>query len=86
MAGYEQLTPDQLMLIMYLIVLCVLVYSFSLLIRDILRHRSMKMLKVEIHQLTNDGKKQPSLFTSIMKWYKERKEKKEKENMNKPFG
>jgi len=84
MAGYEQLTPDQIMTIMYIVLTCVIILFFSRVIPSILERNTVKYIEVRVKKELSIEPKS-SLFTSIMEWWKARKERKKEEIALKPF-
>jgi len=79
MAGYEELTPDQLIYIVQLIVIGTISCSVIMLIRSIISlkiSKNVKHLELMIENKISDGIAKPSLFVSLKAWWDRRKEKK----------
>lgn len=83
MPGYEDLTPDQLMLIMYLVFSSVFIFVIGRLASDLIRHRTAKLIqfKVEreiIKNIQDELTKEKKPFViKIKEWWAKRKEKKD---------
>lgn len=76
MPGYEDLTPDQIIAIMYLLFLSVLIYSSCRLIGHFIEFKTVKYLEVRIKKELAINPKS-SLFTMIRSWWDKRKTKKQ---------
>jgi len=83
MPGYEDLTPDQLIYIMYLVIIAISIYSFTLLIRSFITlaiSKNVKHLELMIEKKYDEGlNKKPSLFETLKLWWVERKNRKVQE-------
>jgi len=79
MAGYEDLTPDQLIYIANLIGCVIVFYTSVYLLRTILTLKisnNIKSLELMIEKKIEDGIVKPTFFEHIMNWWNNRKEKK----------
>jgi len=88
MAGYEDLTPDQIIYIVNLVSIVVIVFVIGQIFRTILTlkiSKNVKSLELMIEKKIDAGIKKPSFFETIKLWWEQRKLKKEKEKMYKPF-
>lgn len=88
MPGYEDITPEQFMHMVNFISIAIIVYGSAMLIRSFIFlkiSKNLKHLELMIEQKIEKGSNQPSLFASIRNWWKNRKEKKQKEEMYKPI-
>lgn len=90
MAGWEDLSSEQLMAIVYLVFLSVLIFSSSHMISSFLNWMASKNIKfhmnkeVAVHVAKELQK--PTIFQSIKIWWAERKLKKEeKKTYRSPF-
>lgn len=83
MAGWEDLSSDQLIAIMYLVFLSILIFSSSHIIGSFLNWAASKNIKFHINKevavhVAKELQK-PSVFQTIKVWWTERKLKKERE-------
>lgn len=79
MAGYEDLTPDQIIYIAQLISGVVVFYASVFLLRTILTLKisnNIKCLELMIEKKIDEGIVKPTLFEHIKNWLNKRKEKK----------
>lgn len=91
MAGWEELTADNLMTITWLVfiatIYCVTVMGI---IRSFIHLKVSKNIKFAMeHQVAKQiakDLKEPSLFVSIKQWLKKRKEKRQEDKSSKPIG
>lgn len=90
MAGWEQLTPDQILLIMYLILSTMLIYVVGGIVKAIINSRTAKQITFNVereivkHIQTELNK--PSLFVQIKNWWVSRKERKATTLEEKAYG
>jgi len=76
MPGYEDLTADQLMLIMYIVFACFMMLFSSRIIVALIERNTVKYIEVKIKKELSVEPKKASLFTAIGEWWNKRKEKK----------
>ena len=81
MAGFEDLTPDQLMLIVWLISLVVIFFTTGQIIRSFIDLKISKNIKLKVEkELLEEVRNQidkPPFFNKIKLWWSERKTRKE---------
>lgn len=77
MSGYENLTPDQIIYLMHLVVLVTSLVLVTKVVPAILQYRSMKFLEVKITTKQCEENKALTLLRKFANWTKERKEKQE---------
>lgn len=77
MSGYENLTPDQIIYLMHLVVLVTSLVLVTKVVPAILQYRSIKFLEVKITTKQCEENKALTLLRKFANWIKERKEKQE---------
>ena len=80
MAGWEELSPDQLIFIVWAIIYMVTVYTFTLTFRSFINLKISKNIKLkvkkELLKEVRDRLDKPPFFNKIKLWWLERKERK----------
>ena len=77
MSGYENLTPDQIIYLMHLVVLTCFLILVTKVVPAILQYRSMKFLEVKITTKQCEENKVLTLFRKFVNWIKERRKEKQ---------
>ena len=77
MPGYENLTPDQIIYLMHLVVLTCFMILLAKVVPAFLQYRTMKFLEVKITTKQCEENKALTLLRRFANWIKERKEKQE---------
>ena len=81
MAGWEELTPDQIFLIMFLFLSIIIVHNVCLLIRSLINLKISNNIKLRVEkELLKELREQidkPPFFNKIKVWWSERKTRKE---------
>jgi len=81
MAGWEELTPDQLVLIMFLFLSIIIIHNVFLLIRSFINLKISNNIKLRVEkELLDEVRNQidkPPFFNKIKLWWSERKTRKE---------
>ena len=75
MPGYENLTPDQIIYLMHLVVLSCFLVLVARVIPAFLQYRTMMFLEVKITTKQCEENKALTLLRKFGNWIKERKEK-----------
>lgn len=76
MSGYEDITPDQIIYLMHLVVLTTFLILLTRIVPAILQYKSMKFLEVKITTKQCDENKAFILLRGLLGWIqKKRKEK-----------
>ena len=75
MPGYENLTPDEIIYLMHLVIIACFLVFLTRLIPAILQYRSMKFLEVKITTKQCEENNALTLFKKLANWLKERKNK-----------
>ena len=75
MPGYEDLTPDQIIYIMHLVVLTCFMVLLTKVVPAFLQYRSMKFLEVKITTKQCEENNALTLFRKLANWLNERKNK-----------
>ena len=87
MPGYEDLTPDQIIYIANLIVICIFIYCITMLLRTVVTwkiSKNVEHLELMIEKKYDDGIKKPSLFEGLKSWWDKRKTDKQQKELLKP--
>ena len=83
MAGWEKLTPDQLIFITWVVTYVVTIYSVSIIIKQFTNLKISKNIKLRVEKellnelLEQNNVDKPSFFNKIKLWWSERKTRKE---------
>ena len=80
MAGWEQLTPNQIMTIAQIGLISVSIYTVGTIIKSFINWRISKTIQIKIDKLVDDSVNQMNLVALIRKYREKRKARKEKEN------
>lgn len=76
MAGWEQLTPNQIIFIFELVFAGVLVYTFGRIATVYIERNTVKYIEVKVKKELGVEPKS-SLFVTLKEWWKERKERRQ---------
>lgn len=77
MPGYENLTPNQIIYLMHLVVLVTSLVLVTKVVPAVLQYKSMRFLEVKITTKQCEENKALTLLRKFANWIKERKEKQE---------
>lgn len=77
MPGYENLTPNQIIYLMHLVVLVTSLVLITKLVPAILQYKSMRFLEVKITTKQCEENNALTLLRKFVNWIKKRKEKQE---------
>ena len=75
MPGYEDLTPDQIIYLMHLVLIACFLILLTRVVPAFLQYRSMKFLEVKITTKQCEENNALTLFRKLANWIKERKNK-----------
>ena len=77
MPGYEDLTPDQIIYLMNLVVLICFIVLLTKVVPGILQYRSMKFIEVKITTKQCEENNALTLFRKLVNWIQERRKEKQ---------
>ena len=77
MPGYEDLTPNQIIYLMHLVVLSCFLVLLARVVPAVLEYRSMKFLEVKITTKQCEENNALTLFRKLVNWIKEKRKEKQ---------